>query len=42
MEVVKAATTAAGEFLEVCAVFVAMVGLWLGFHCVGGEGFGGD
>jgi hypothetical protein len=44
MEVVEAATPAAGEFLEVCAVFVAVVGLWfgLGFHGVGGEGFGGD
>jgi hypothetical protein len=33
VEVVKTATPAAGEFLEVCAVFGAVVGL--GFH--GGE-----
>jgi hypothetical protein len=39
MEVVKAATPAAGEFLEVLAVFVAVVGFWfgLGFHGVGGD-----
>jgi hypothetical protein len=30
MEVMEAATPAAGEFLEVCAVLVAVVGLW--FH----------
>jgi hypothetical protein len=42
VKVVEAATPAAGEFLEVLAVFVAVIGLWLGFHCVGGEGFGGD
>jgi hypothetical protein len=35
MEVVEAATPAAGEFLEVLAVFVAVGGLW--FH--GGQGF---
>jgi hypothetical protein len=35
VEVVKTATPAAGEFLQVLAVFVAVVGLWLGFHCVG-------
>jgi hypothetical protein len=36
VEVVKTATPAAGEFLEVCAVFVAVVGLGsgLGFHGV--------
>jgi hypothetical protein len=39
MEVVEAATPAAGEFLEVCAVFVAVVGL--GFHGFGG-GIGGS
>jgi hypothetical protein len=37
MEVMEAATPAAGEFLEVLAVFVAVVGFWfgLGFHGVG-------
>jgi hypothetical protein len=37
VEVVKTATPTAGEFLEVCAVFVAVVGSWLGlgFHDVG-------
>jgi hypothetical protein len=38
VEMVKAATPTAGGFLEVCAVFVAMVGSW--FHGVGG--FGGS
>jgi hypothetical protein len=44
MEVMETATPAAGEFLEVLVVFVAVVELWfsLGFHGVGGEGFGGD
>jgi hypothetical protein len=32
MKVMETATSAAGEFLEVCAVFVAVVGLW--FHWV--------
>jgi hypothetical protein len=42
MKMVEAATPAAGEFLEVCAVFVAVIGLGsgLGFHGFGG--FGGD
>jgi hypothetical protein len=36
VEVMEAATPAAGEFLEVLAVFVAVVGFWfgLGFHGV--------
>jgi hypothetical protein len=28
VEVVEAATLAAREFLEICAVFVAVVGFW--------------
>jgi hypothetical protein len=37
VEVMETATPTAGEFLEVCAVFVAVVGSWLGlgFHDVG-------
>jgi hypothetical protein len=38
MEVVKAATPAAGEFLEVCAVFVAVGGFCFSFHEVGNWG----
>jgi hypothetical protein len=43
VKMMEAATPAAGEFLEVCAVFVAVVGLWfgLGFHGFGG-GIGGS
>jgi hypothetical protein len=33
----EAATPAAGEFLEVLTVFVAVVGLWFGLHGVGGD-----
>jgi hypothetical protein len=37
VKMMETATPAAGEFLEVLAVFVAVVGLWfgLGFHGVG-------
>jgi hypothetical protein len=39
MEVMETATPAAGEFLEVLTVFVAMLGFWfgLGLHGVGGD-----
>jgi hypothetical protein len=42
VKVVEAATPAAGEFLEVLAVFVAVVGFWfgLGFHGFGGGNWG--
>jgi hypothetical protein len=35
VEAMETATLAAREFLEVCAVFVAVGGLWFGFHGVG-------
>jgi hypothetical protein len=40
VKMVETATPAAGEFLEVLAVFVAVGGLWFGFH--GSRDFGGS
>jgi hypothetical protein len=42
VKVVEAATPAAGEFLQVLAVFVAVVGLWFHWVFMMARGFGGS
>jgi hypothetical protein len=42
VEVMETATPTTGEFLGVCAVFVAMVGLWFGLGFHGVRDFGGS